>query len=81
MKRIPMILNLIDALPEFYRDICTSFNECRKTLSIENLSNIDILLQPIWCNNLFKFKGKTLYLSHWIKSGFIMWKIYSMITQ
>ena len=69
-EKNPYDFKLIDVLPEFYREIFTSFNECKKTLLIENLSNIDILLQPIWCNNLFKFKGKTLYLSHWIKSGF-----------
>ena len=69
-EKDPHDFKIIHVLPVFYQELFISFNECKKNLLIENLSSTDILLQPIWCNNLFKFKGKTLYFSHWIKSGF-----------
>ena len=69
-EKNPDEFKLIEHLPMFYREIFSSFNESKKNLLIENLSMTDALLQPIWCNCLFKSKGKTLFLPNWIKSGF-----------
>ena len=69
-EKNPDDFKLVEHLPVFYRQIFSSFNECKKTMSIQNMSMADILLQPIWCNFLFKCKGKTLCLPNWIKSGF-----------
>ena len=49
---------LIEHLTMFYREVFSSFNESKKNILIENLSMTDALLQPIWCNCLFKSKGK-----------------------
>ena len=69
-EKNPDDFKLVEHLPVFYKQIFSSFNECKKTMSIQNMSMVDILLQPIWCNCLFKCKGKTLCLPNWIKSGF-----------
>ena len=60
---------LIEHLPMFYTEIFSSYNESKKNILIENLSMTNALLQPIWCNCLFKSKGKPLFLPNWIKSG------------
>ena len=69
-EKNPDEFKLIEHLPMFYREIFSSFIESKKNILIENLSMTDALLQPIWCNCLFKSKGKTLFLPNWIKSGF-----------
>ena len=62
-EKNPDEFKLIEHLPMFYREVFSSFNESKKNILIENLSMTDALLQPIWCNCLFKSKGKTLFFA------------------
>ena len=34
-------------------------------------STESLLVQPLWTNTNFKFKGKTLYFENWVKSGLL----------
>ena len=62
---------IVPNLPIFYKEIFTCFNECKRSIDVENLSNANFLLQPIWNNDLFKYKNETLCFPSWIKSNFI----------
>jgi len=56
-------------LPLFYQQCITSFNSCKTDKYSVNVH--DFLKQPIWCNKLFTFKGKSLCYPNWIHSGFV----------
>ena len=62
---------IVPNLPIFYKEIFTCFNECKRSIDVENLSNANFLLQPMWNNDLFKYKNETLCFPSWIKSNFI----------
>ena len=55
-------------LPQFYIDCITSFNLCKDK---PNTNVHSFLVQPIWCNDMFKWKGKCIIFKHWIDSGFL----------
>ena len=63
-KRVSECLNL----PEFYLD---ALNKCKKRIFV---SEFDKMTQVIWCNDNFIFKGKYIFFTEWIQSGFIMVK-------
>lgn len=62
-------MTVINHLPKFYQEIFCCFNGCKKQNKILNMSNVTYVQQPLWNNELFRYKGKTLYILRWIKSG------------
>ena len=56
-------------LPDFYCDCMFSFNSCKTSMNNKNLNVHRFLTQPIWCNSLFKHKGKSLLLKNWTGSN------------
>lgn len=58
------------SLPEFYKDCITCFNDCKNKSKIK-LDVHSFLSQPIWCNNRFIVKGKSMLLNNWIRSGYV----------
>ena len=61
----------VSFLPQFYKDVIISFNECKKLTPIQNMSTCSFFQQPIWMNRYFVHKGKTIYFSSWIKSNIL----------
>ena len=61
---------IIQNLPLFYKEILTSYNECKKIQNVKSMSLEFFLCQPLWNNRFITFQGKTLYFHSWIKSGF-----------
>lgn len=59
-------------IPQFYKDCITSFNLCKSKVRIREATVHSFLTQPIWCNELFIFKGRSICYSSWIKSD-IKW--------
>lgn len=43
----------ISKLPNFYKEIFSYFNECKKTIDVSNLSDVKFAQQPLWNNNVF----------------------------
>lgn len=62
---------VINHIPKFYQEIFCCFNSCKKQNNILNMSNVTFVQQPLWNNELFKYKGKTLCFLRWIKSGIL----------
>lgn len=62
---------LISKLPIFYKEIFGNFNECKITKDISNLSDVNFAELPLWNNNLFQYKYKTLCLRNWIASNIL----------
>lgn len=62
---------IIVKLPIFYREVFCSFNDCKKTIDINKLSDINFAKQPIWNNILFQFDNKTICHKRWIQSGIL----------
>lgn len=62
-------MTVINHLPKFYQEIFCCFNGCKKQNKILHMSNVTYVQQPLWNNELFRYKGKTLYILRWIKSG------------
>ena len=58
-------------LSTFYEQVFVSFNECKKLTPLHSLSTCSFFQQPIWMNRYFRFRGKTLYFSSWIKSNIL----------
>ena len=45
--------------------------ECKKIKDENLISNSEILSEPIWLNNRFKFNGKIIFISNWTKSNIL----------
>ena len=61
---------ILEKFPNFYKQAFICYNLCKKINKIyDSNSTESFLLQPIWLNTRFKFKGKTLYFENWVKSG------------
>lgn len=67
-------LDRIGKLPLFYKQILSSFNECKQRCNFDNISPNDILKQPIWNNNNIKIKGETLFFKNWVNSNILYLK-------
>lgn len=53
----------------FLKEIFSYFNECKKTKGVSNLSDVKFAQQPLWNNNLLRYKSQTLYFKNWIASN------------
>jgi hypothetical protein len=58
----------MDYFPVFYKEMLTSFNECKKDKKQLRLNAL--LREPIWCNKMFLYKHKPIFFQNWLKSGF-----------
>lgn len=67
-------LDKIGKLPLFYKQILSSFNECKQRCNFDNISPNDILKQPIWNNSNIKIKGETLFFKNWVNSNILYLK-------
>ena len=47
-------------LPDFYLEVFSAFNQCKYVKKLNCTNDYDFLSQPIWLNEIFKFKGKTV---------------------
>ena len=45
------------------------FNACKSTVNLTNVSLCNFLRQPLWCNKLITYKGKSLLFENWSRSG------------
>lgn len=61
---------ILKNFPEFYKQVFTCFNLCKdfNQNNVRSINSESFLLQPIWSNTFFTFKGKTLCFGEWIKS-------------
>ena len=64
-------LSAFTYIPEFYKSVFLSYNQCKYIKPVDKLSSIELLSQCLWGNEYFKVKGKTLLFKSWVKSGFI----------
>lgn len=64
---------IINNFPEFYKQAFVCYNLCKDDTQtkIPAFSTESFLLQPIWSNKVFNFKGKTICFENWIKSGIL----------
>ena len=60
---------LVQNFPAFYREIFMFFNICKATSTLTNISLCNFLRQPLWCNKLITYKGKSLLFENWSRSG------------
>ena len=60
---------LAQNFPAFYREIFMFFNMCKATSNLTNISLCNFLRQPLWCNKLITYKGKSLLFENWSRSG------------
>lgn len=67
-------LDRIGKLPLFYKQILSSFNECKQRCNFDNISPNDILKQPIWNNSNIKIKGEKLFFKNWVNSNILYLK-------
>lgn len=58
-------------LPQFYGNVITAFNSCKKQKVIGNLTRDEFLSQFIWNNRLFQYDSKPLIFNNWIRSGIL----------
>ena len=58
-------------IPKFYTCTILAYNFCKYIKPVHKLTNTELLSQSIWGNEYFKVKGKTLFFSNWIESGFL----------
>ena len=65
------IKNLLNELPQFYRDIVSSWAKAGGSICRDNNRFWEIRKQCIWNNLKIKHKNKMLYFSNWIKSGIL----------
>lgn len=56
-------------LPMFYREVFCSFKDCKKTIDITKLSDINFAKQAIWNDNLFQLDNKPICHKSQIQSG------------
>ena len=61
--------SLVHHFPTFYREIFMFFNACKSTVNLTNVSLCNFLRQPLWCNKLITYKGKSLLFENWSRSG------------
>ena len=62
---------ILQKLPSFYSEVICFFNECKCAQRCDNMSSDEFLSLPIWCNTMFKRKGKCLMFSNWVKSNIL----------
>ena len=55
----------------FYVEILCSFYKCKTPKDIDLLNYNDIVTQPLWFNEMFKYKGKCLYFKEWVDAGIL----------
>jgi len=56
-------------IPQFYREVLLSFNNCKYNKQANLLNTHDYLSSPLMGNVLIKHKGKCLYLKNWLQSN------------
>ncbi len=56
-------------MPNFWTEVFSSIFECKDQKNNDLISSSELLSEPIWLNKRFRFNGKPLYISNWIKSG------------
>jgi hypothetical protein len=61
--------DLVRNFPNFYQKNFICYNKCKQKQ--KHLSATEFLLQPIWNNQLFAFKGRSPYFPEWIKSDLL----------
>ena len=55
----------------FIQRLYVFFNKCKYEPRCDNMSSDEFLSMPIWCNTMFKRKGKCLMFSNWVKSNIL----------
>jgi hypothetical protein len=60
--------NVYKHLPQFYKEVLLSFNECKTKKPTELLNTYDYLSSNIMGNDLLRSKGKCLYVKSWLES-------------
>ena len=58
-------------VPQFYKEVFTCFNKCKKLIPIDKLTVDSFFQQPLWNNKYFIYKGKTVCFTRWIKSNIL----------
>ena len=58
-------------VPQFYKEVFTCFNECKKLIPIDKMTVDSFFQQPLWNNKYFTYKGKTVCFTRWIKSNIL----------
>jgi len=56
---------------QFYLDILVEFNKCKITKSLQEMSDYEIVNQPLWGNKLFTNKNNCLFFKEWINSNML----------
>lgn len=64
--------DIVQKLPQFYKEVFSCFNICKTRPEFKTTEWF--LKQPIWSNNPFAYKGKTVCFKSWIKSGILLTK-------
>ena len=62
---------ILQKMPSFYSEVICFFNECKYEQMCDNMSSDEFSSLPIWCNTMFKRKGKCLMFSNWVKSNIL----------
>lgn len=62
------------SLLTFCEEIFCCFNEYQRKVKISHLSNAHFTKQPLWNNNIFEYKEKSICFKNWINSNFLLLK-------
>ena len=60
---------IIQAMPLFYKQVFTCFNACKNIN--DKLNIVHFIKQPIWSNEKFSYRGKSIYFPNWLKSNIL----------
>ena len=61
--------SLIQNFPVFYREIFIFFNTRKASSNLTNINLCYFLRQPLWCNKLITYKGKSIFFENCSRSG------------
>ena len=58
-------------MPSFYKEVFIAYYKCQYWKNISIVSSYEFMSQMIWCNNMFKCKGKCLHYDNWLSSNIL----------
>lgn len=63
--------SVLDGFSNFYKQVFASFNETKFKPRLGLFLNVEFLSLPIWHNDIFVEKDKTLFFTNWVKSNIL----------